>query len=221
MNILVELVKLGAIGASLAFLILSFWLLKKEQERDQPRADFLSAIVKFRRAALTFFVVGALLEFFLSQGPLVLAAVNQSILQKDLERVRFAEWEYSPESRKIAFSFEENRADTAVFIPSAIKARYDVFIGIRKKDATASGQGKYDLVLGPYPISNQTNLEHVLTDAELTLLGAGCIQFTAFGILKPENGTTEIAKPFLPAVTPRTTVFNSATACLRQAGREQ
>lgn len=223
MGILVDLVKLGAIGASLAFLYLSFQLLRSEQAlKDKagnpapPRPLFLIAIANFRRAALTFFVVGVILEFFMSQGPLVLAAVNQSILKNDLVRVRFADWEFAPEAKKITFGFEENRADTAGYLPPAIKNQYAVYVGVRKKDATAAGQGRYDLMLGPYPISNQNGLEKILSDEELALLGNTCVQFTAFGILKSENGTADFAKPFMPAASPnRVTVFNSATACLQ------
>jgi hypothetical protein len=224
MDILVSLAKLGAIGASLAFLYLSFQLLRDEQAlKDKngnptpPRPLFLIAIANFRRAALTFLIVGAVLEFFLSQGPQVLAAVNQSILKNDLVRVRFADWEFTPESKKIAFSFEENRADTAGYLPPAIKNKYAVYVGIRKKDATAPGQGQYDLMLGPYPISNQNHLEKVLSDSELSALGTSCVQFTAFGILKSENDAADFTKPFMPAASPnRVTVFNSATACLVQ-----
>jgi hypothetical protein len=223
MGILVDLVKLGAIGASLAFLYLSFQLLREEQRlKDKdgnpaaPRPLFLIAIANFRRAALTFFIVGVILEFFLSQGPQVLSAINQSILKSDLVRVRFADWEFSPEAKKITFSFEENRADTSGFLPPAIKNKYAVYVGVRKKDATASGQGQYDLMLGPYPISNQNNLEKLLSYDELALLGKSCVQFTAFGILKSENGSADFKMPFMPAASPnRVTVFNSATACLQ------
>jgi len=223
MGILVDLVKLGAVGASLAFLYLSFQLLRDEQalkDKDgnpaPPRPIILIAIANFRRAALTFLIIGVALEFFMSQGPLVLAAINQSILQKDLVRVRFTDWEFSPEAKKITFSFEENRADTAGFLPPAIKNQYAVYIGVRKKDATASGQGPYDLMMGPYQISNQNNLEKLLSDNELALLGNTCAQFTAFGILKSENGSADFTKPFMPAASPnRVTVFNSATACIQ------
>ena len=223
MNILLDLVKLGAIGASLAFLLLSFQLLKNEQalktkdgDPAEPRPLFLASIGNFRRAALTFLIVGAFLEFFLSQGPIVLAALNQSILKNDLTRVRFTDWEFEPEHKKISFGFEENHLDSSLYVAPAIKNKYAVYVGVRKKDATAAGQGQYDLVLGPYAISNQSNLEKQLTDPELAALGQGCIQFTAFGILKPELGTVEIQRPFTPAAMPsQVTLFNSATACIQ------
>lgn len=224
MDILVNLIKLGAIGASLAFLYLSFQLLRDEQglkDKDgnpvAPRPLFLIAIANFRRAALTFLIVGAVLEFFMSQGPQILAAVNQSILKSDLVRVRFSDWEFAPETKKIAFSFEENRADTAGYVPPAIKNKYAVYVGVRKRDATAPGHGQYDLMLGPYSISNQNNLEKLLNDSELALLGNSCVQFTAFGILKSENNdAADVTKPFMPASSSnRVTVFNSATACLQ------
>jgi hypothetical protein len=223
MTILVDLVKLGAIGASLAFLYLSYDLLQKEQQlKDKDgnpaaaRPEFLREFSRFRTAALTFFIVGVVLEFFLSQGPLVLAAVNQSILKNDMVRVRFSDWEYSPEINKLSFGFEENRADSAAYLPPAMKNKYAVYVGIRKKDATAAGQGQYELMLGPYTISNQSNLERILTDAELAGLGNGCVQFTAFGVLKSEIDSPDIVMPFKPAASPsRVSTFNSATACIQ------
>ncbi|MBR0928997.1 hypothetical protein JQ561_20500 [Bradyrhizobium diazoefficiens] len=223
MNILLDLVKLGAIGASLAFLLLSFQLLKNEQalkNKDgnpaEPRPLFLAAIGNFRRAALTFLVAGVLLEFFLSQGPLVLAALNQSILKSDLTRVRFTNWEYSPEVKKIVFGFEEDRMDTSLYVAPALKNKYAVYVGVRKKDATAASQGQYDLVLGPYKISNQSNLEKQLSETELASLGQDCVQFTAFGVLKSDTEKADLPKPFIPASNPNEiNFFNSATACLQ------
>jgi hypothetical protein len=212
---------LGALGASLAFLYLSFRLLKAEQDlKDKdgnpmpPRPVLLIAFANFRRAALTFLIVGAFLEFFLSQGPAILMALNQSILKKEMLRVRFDTWEFSPEIKKISVGFEENRADTAGFIPSALKDKYSVYVGVRRKDATAADQGQYDIMLGPYSISNQHDLERELSDDELSALGNGCVQFAAFGILKSETDTADFVKPFKPSATPgRVSMFNWAMAC--------
>jgi hypothetical protein len=220
-EILISLVKLGVVGTSLAFLYLSFQLLKGEQElKDNngnptaPRPILLTAIVSFRRAALTFFVVGVALEFFLSQGPAILAAVNQTLLKKDMLRVRFDTWEFSPEAKKISAGFEENRADTSAFIPAALKDSYSIYVGVRKKDATPAGKGQYGIMLGPYPLSNQHDLDRALTDDELSALGNDCVQFTAFGILKSDVDATDVAVPFKPSETAgKVSVFNSATAC--------
>jgi hypothetical protein len=221
MSILVDLAKLGALGTSLAFLYLSFQLLKGEQELKNgdgspaaPRLDILVAITKFRRAALTFLVVGVLLEFFLTQGPVIVAAINQSILNKELLRVRFNAWEFSPETKYVAFGFEENRSDTAGFIPPALKDKYSVYIGIRKKDATAPDQGEYDIMLGPYSISNQHDLDRTLTDEELAKLGNSCVLFAAFGVLRSGSDVPLLAKPFRPADEPtHVALFNWAVAC--------
>jgi hypothetical protein len=132
METFVALIKLGALGASFAFLYLSYQLLQEEQKlKDKDgnpaaRPEFLAAIANFRRAALTFLIAGVFLEFFLSQGPLVLAAMNQSILKSDMIRVRFADWGFEPEARQISFSFEENRLSTAGFVPSAVRDNYRV-----------------------------------------------------------------------------------------------
>src|ERR1700674_3088020 len=115
MQILVDLVKLGAIGASLAFLVLAFFLLRREQAlRDNqnnpipPRKTMLAAIGGFMCFALIFLLVGVISEFILKSGTDVLAVVNQLLFRNELVRVRFNSWEYSPEKNLVAFGFEEN-----------------------------------------------------------------------------------------------------------------
>jgi hypothetical protein len=63
------LVKLGAIGASLAFLLLSFILLRQELKGTNPRREALGAIRQWQWVALIFLVVGVLSEFLLVNGP--------------------------------------------------------------------------------------------------------------------------------------------------------
>lgn len=221
MSILVDLAKLGALGASLAFLYLSFQLLKGEQDlkdRDgnpaAPRPSILSAIAKFRAAALTFLIVGVILEFFLTQGPAIIAGVNQSILNKAMLRIRFNNWEFAPENKYVSFGFEENRSDTVGYIPSAMKEQYSVYVGIRKKDATAPDQGQYAIMLGPYAISNQHDLDRTLTDDEMAELGNGCVLFSVFGVLRTGNNAPVLDRPFRPAETSaHIALFNWAVAC--------
>jgi hypothetical protein len=159
--------------------------------------------------------VGIFSEFARSYGLEIIAAVNQLVFKNEMVRVRFASWEFDPEKKKVSFSFEENRATVAQYIMPALKERYVVYIAVRRKDATPPDRGTYPIVLGPYPISNQPTLERAVSDQELTELGAGCVEFTAFGIMKSEKGITEVSIPFSPeALAGRLSVFNRASACL-------
>jgi hypothetical protein len=100
MSVLVSLVKIGAIGASLAFLYLSYDLLKKELALPVgPRPRALAAISGLTIMALIFFIVGVLSEFMLT--PRVMTAITERFISKELVRAHFYDWNFSPEDPSI------------------------------------------------------------------------------------------------------------------------
>lgn len=221
MSILLDLVKLGAIGASLAFLLLSYRLLKYETElkdKDgnpaQLRPQVLREIRKFRWSALLFLIVGVLSEFFLSHGTEVVAGLHEVLFRNELVRVRFNDWEFFPEKREIAFGFEQDRFSGSRYVAPGLSDRYQVYVGVRRKAGVAADQGQYDLMLGPYPISNQLAVPKTLTDDEMKALGSECVEFTALGIQREDGKPIEIKLPFDPGKWGgRVIVFNRASAC--------
>jgi hypothetical protein len=221
MSILLDLVKVGAIGASLAFLLLSYRLLKRETElkdKDgnpaQLRPLALLEIRKFRWSALLFLVVGVLSEFFLSHGTEVVAGMHEVLFRNELVRVRFNDWEFFPAKREIAFGFEQDRFSAGRYVAPALSDRYRVYVGVRKKTGAAADQGQYDLMVGPYPISNQLAVPRTLTDDDMKALGSDCVEFTAFGIQMGADKPIEITLPFDPGKWgAKAIVFNRASAC--------
>jgi hypothetical protein len=218
MDILVNLVKLGALGASLAFLYLSYQLLQNESSLKDasnnpvpPRPAMLSAISKFRMSALVFLIVGVIAEIAVASAPSLL----QHFLKSDLVRVRFSEWQFFPENKRIAFSFFENRLNTGLFILESEQKRFDVYIAARKKDGTPVNQGHYSVVAGPYEMSSQPLVEKILSAAEAEAIGNDCIEFAAFGLEKVSGKPAKVTAPFDPNNAPsRTVVFNTANACI-------
>src|SRR5690349_12967610 len=111
MQILVDLVKVGALGASLAFLYLSYDLLQKElalKDKDgqpqPPRKEGLDAIRRFRWSAIAFLLIGVASEFFLSNGGDVLRSVDEWAFGNRMERILFTRWKFLPESKMVGFS---------------------------------------------------------------------------------------------------------------------
>jgi hypothetical protein len=216
MQTLVDLVKLGAIGASLAFLLLSFRLLSRvlKPGGPAPSADVLREIRRFRRSALVFLVVGIVSEFFISHGVEILASVNQLIFKDQLVRVRFNDWDYTPQDKLLSFGFEENRANTRSYILPAMKDQYDVYVAVRQKGVTSFDHGDFKLVYGPYHFGNQGRIDHTLSAEELGLLGNGCVEFTVFGVPKVDGKMVQLQTPFNPdkLITP-VSAFHAAGVC--------
>lgn len=218
--ILVDLVKIGAIGASLAFLYLSYNLLRKEislkDSTGSPlpaRSENLAAIRNFRWAALAFLLVGVTAEFLFAQAPPLISAWQRKFFGNELVRVRFTNWEYLPEKQRLAFGIEENRVRSNIYVLPEQTNDYMVYVGVRRKTEAPPDQGEYDLVFGPYPISNQGRVEKVLSQAQLDKLGQHCIEFSAFGLEKKDSNNSAVSLPLKPAAV-MNKVFNTATACL-------
>lgn len=227
MQTLIDLVKLGAIGASLAFLLLSFWLLTAEQRLKDanknphpPRPEILKAIRRFGALALVFLIVGVASEFFLSHGTELIAAAYQMEFKNDLVRVRFNDWEYAPEKKLIGFGFEQNGVNTTGYVLPALKSQYDVYVGVRAKSATPFDHGEYKIIFGPFRLDNQSRLDQTLTPEQISLLGPDCVEFTAFGIPKIDGKTVAISLPFDPdKFGHHVSAFNTAGVCTEPSER--
>jgi hypothetical protein len=217
MQILIDLLKVGALGGSLAFLYLSFQLLQAERGLKDaannpisPRPEILREIRRFRASALVFLLVGVTSELVLSNS----ANIVLYLLRSDLVRVRFDSWELAPENQTIAFSFLENKMDARQYILPREQGVYNVFVGVRKKDSTPYDYGQYKIVLGPYHVGSLSHTEKTLTTEEQQSLGGGCVEFTAFGIEQQNSKPAEISLPFVPnQAHGRVVPFHTAYAC--------
>jgi len=227
MAILVDLVKVGVIGASLAFLVLSYRLLAAESALKDahgnpipPRTEQLKAIKQFTSAALVFLIVGVFSEFMLSHGMEIANAATELAFGDRLVRVRFNEWEFDPKQDLIGFGFEENRVNTKSYVLPSLKDQYDVYVGIRKSTAAPFTHSDYHLLLGPYSLANQGRLEEKLTEPYKVLLGDQCVDFVAFGILRTSGKGAEIKAPFNPSALTHSEGSGICASFLKMAGAE-
>jgi len=216
MQVLVDLVKVGAIGASLAFLLLSYWLLNKQLARTDankvpipPDPEVLKHIQKFRRSALVYLLIGVVSEFILSNS----FDLVHYFLRSELVRVRFDDWEYFPENKALAFGFAQDRIDTGLYVLPSEQKNYQVYVGVRKKTATPYAQGQYDLLFGPYQIETLSRQKVDLTPEQIKALGNDCVEFTVFGIDSGKKG--KLTAPVDVSAGPiKAHVFHAAYACV-------
>jgi hypothetical protein len=217
MQILIGLVKIGAIGASLAFLVLSYWLLNKQLgQKDannnpvSPSPEALKHIAKFRNSALIFLIIGVLSEFVLTNS----VDFVRYLFRSELVRVRFDDWEFYPEKNMVAFGLAEDRLDTRYYLLPSEQNKYGIYIGIRKKGSLPDDQGRYDLLMGPYQIETLSRQQLDLTPEQLKQLGNACVEFTAFAIEKKPGGARFKAPLDVSDGSVHAIALHTAHACL-------
>jgi hypothetical protein len=211
---LVDLARLGAIGASLAFLLLSYRLLASATKAKVTKPTVLREIRRFRSSALLFLIVGVFSEFFLSHGVEITTALSQLLLKDELIRVRVNDWEYDPATRALGFSLEENRIERKAYVLPKLRDQYDIYVGVRKHETEAFDHGQYRLMIGPYHLATQPHIVKQLTADEVTLLGKACVEFTVFAITKENGNTVTMTRTFDPSTFGHgATVFHSSVVC--------
>ncbi len=222
LQMLIDLVKVGAIGASLAFLYLSQQLLKAELSLKDgagrpisPRPEALSAIKQSRSAALVFLVVGVMSELLLSHTVDITHALTQRLFSKEFAGARFQRWVFDPDAPSIAFEVERNQIQLARSVSPPMMLKTDLYVAVREKGENASNVGTYPLLYGPYQFGNIGLVEVSLKPEEAMKLGSRCAQFSVFGVLRTDDRPTSLRAPFEPgALATPPIVFDAASACV-------
>lgn len=192
MDILVSLVQLGGVGASLAFLILGYNLLKKEMDIPEPRPIIIQSVKFFIAVALVFFVFGVVAEVVLTNAGRVIVAYIGSVFRNDLLGIRITDTEYSPDQKSIGFRLNQSAFDDTSTILPAERPDYSVVVGVRKKSGEPITAGSYPYVFGPYPFGETTPQTIQLEAADIAALD-GCIEMAAFAVKNSESKS--VAKP--------------------------
>ena len=213
MEILVQLVQIGGIGGTLAFLLLGYHLLVSEQALKDaqgnpatPRPSIFDAIYRFLRYALVFFAVGIAAQV----GVTLMQDRLHRWSQLDVVQLIFDRWFYDPEHKRTIVSFSEVAFADAPIVKRNRRHDYDVYVGLRPMEATRPLAGVYPVLLGPFDFATASNQEAQVTEAQTTAL-AGCVQFALFGVAK--NGPA-ISIPFEPAqLSPPPVIFNTVSSC--------
>lgn len=212
-EILVQLVQIGGIGGTLAFLLLGYNLLVNEQglkdaqgNPSTPRPQVFDAIYRFLRYALVFFAVGIAAQV----GITLMQDRLQRWNQLDVVQLIFDRWFYDPANNRTIVSFSEVAFSDAPVVEKAKRQNYDVYVGMRARQATRPLAGEYPVLLGPFDFGPAANQERAVTAEQITQLG-GCVQFVLLGVAK--NGAP-LSEPFKPAnLSTPPVVFNTVSSC--------
>ena len=212
---LINLLKVGALGGSLAFLILSFWLLKavlgtKDAANNPvpPSKGALFAIFSFMTFSFLFLVTGILAENS--------SVIIDHFFKDDVSRVRFNKWQYFPENKKIVVGFLEEPRNMSYYIPAQKKRNFDVYVAVRKQDSTPYLQSSFPVLMGAYGVESRPDLDKVLDSQELSQLGNDCIELVLFGVEKKNGKSIEVSRPFTPSkIGSDPIVFNWAVVCAK------
>jgi len=211
-DILVQLVQVGGIGGSLAFLLLGYYLLSKEQDKRDgqnnpvpPSQQIIDAIYRFLRYALVFFAVGTAVQI----GMTVMQDQLRRWGQSDVAQLIFDRWYFDRPNSRAIVSFSEAAFSDSPVVDKQSRDKYDVYVGLRTRQSTRPLTGEYPVLIGPLDFGSTANQEKPVTAEQVAQFG-DCVQFVLFGVEK----NSVLSEPFKPAsMATRPVVFNKASSC--------
>jgi hypothetical protein len=164
LNALMKLIQLGGIGASMAFLLLGYNLLRKEQSRDgDARQNILNSIHEFLRYSLIFFGCGVsayIAIFFMERH----FHIQKSIASSQL---RFSAWHFQGANQRIEVSLEETTFSDSPFIQQEDRGQYDVYIAARQPAPTRFSEGEYPVMIGPFDFGRRPDVSASVTEQQV------------------------------------------------------
>lgn len=216
-DILVQLVQIGGIGGTLAFLALGYHLLWQAQNRRDanenpvpPDPLTIQSIYRFMTYALVFFAVGIAAQI----GTLFAQETIKFWNQPSLSQLLFDRWRFIAPGKRLSIAFSEAGFEDAPVVPKSQRGAYQVYVGVRAKPQAGPLAGAYPILFGPFSFGSVRELEKALSEEEFTALGGGaagsCVQFVLFGVDKE----TQVSAPFSPAsLASAPIVFNNVFSC--------
>jgi hypothetical protein len=217
-DILVQLVQIGGIGGTLAFLALGYHLLWQAQNRKDgsgnpvpPDKLTIQSTYRFMSYALVFFAVGTAAQL----GTLFAQETVKRWNQPALSQLLFDRWKFFTAAKRLDIGFSEASFEDAPVIAKSKRGAYNIYVGVRAKPTTGPLAGAYPILFGPFSFGSIRALERDLSAEQFAALGSGepgsCVQFVLFGVEK----SVEIVEPFNPgSLAPAPIVFNNVFSCM-------
>jgi hypothetical protein len=199
MSMLTTLVQTGPTGAGLAFAILGFWLLQREQGSSVERPGMLGAIRFFIGLSLIVFVIGiiaSLVSLFADKIVRANAGTISSALSTDLVTARFTTWWFDANAGSVSFTVNVVPMNFARYISKNDTDSFKLIVTARPKNATPHEVGSYPIAFGYYPFESIWPQTVPLTP---DMTQAGCIELVLFRISKAAADKKPFKTPFAPA----------------------
>jgi hypothetical protein len=187
LQVLVQLLQLGGIGASLAFLYLGYRLLENEQKlRDNAnnpasaRPEVLAGIRSFLMFSLLFFVIGVL-----AYAGLYL--LERSYPRDDFTQISLSDFELDQASRIFKYAFSETRSADLQLVRNDKRSDYKIYLALRAQVPNQFLDGEFVSLLGPFQFGTLQQRVAMLTPEQVSLLGTGCVEYFLFGYVGGEQ----------------------------------
>jgi hypothetical protein len=216
-DVLVQLIQIGGIGGTLAFLALGYHLLWQAQNRTDgqknpipPDKLTIQSTYRFMSYALIFFAVGTAAQISTLFAQEAIKHWNQPALSQLL----FDRWVLLTTTKHLSVAFSEAGFDDAPVIPKSKRSAYNIYVGVRAKPVTGPLAGTYPVLFGPFSFGSISSLEKDLSAEQYAALGSGapgsCVQYVLFGVEK----SVQVVEPFDPGtLSPTPIVFNNVFSC--------
>lgn len=202
---LVQLVQIGGIGGSLAFLLLGFTLLREEQRRKIARRGVLVAIFAFMGVSFVFFLAGC--------GALILERNSERIVDYALKewegnyvdarlvQIGLNQWD-RPDKQHLSFTLTERPFQKGEWLSAGRRSEIQVIVAVRRNAGQPATRGTYPIAFGPYKFASRPRHEETLTEEQQAALGTGQVTFTVFGVPATTTVPDPIPVPLEPSKVP-------------------
>lgn len=203
-----NLIQLGGIGGSLAFLLLGYNLLKRELsytapdgKRPQPSTKALFAIRHFLKTSMTFFLVGVAAQIILSVNAVAVFDVLNDWLRSDLSRAAINELQIDGEQKVVSVRIGSTDPKEDGYIPDALREDLDVVVAFGPTSAVPDLERSFPFASGPYPfpIQAQPKIATSIADEKWALISEQCVKVVLFGIAKGSIKAVDLANGFDPS----------------------
>jgi hypothetical protein len=196
---LTTLVQTGPTGAGLAFAILGFWLLQREQRASAERPGMLGAIRFFIGLSLIGFVIGSiasLVTLFADKIVRANAGTISSALSTDLMTARLTNWWLDDAAGRISFSVNVLPMNLSNYVSKNDSASLKLIVAARPKSAMPHDAGPYPIAFGYFPFEPISPQSVPLTPETKSV---SCIELVLFWIPKAAADKRTFKTPFVPA----------------------
>ncbi|TRL35474.1 hypothetical protein [Rhizobium straminoryzae] len=202
-----NLIQLGGIGGSLAFLLLGYNLLRKELSytapgpngtRATPNTKTLNAIKHFLKISMTYFLVGVAAQILLSVKFVAIVGFVKDWIKTDISRAAINEFEVDRQKKVVDVRIGSTGPNEDGYIPNSARDDYDIVVAFGPTSNIPDMERMFPFASGPYPFPIQAppKISTTIEDAKWPLISDQCVKVVLFGVPKNSIKSADLASGF-------------------------